>query len=153
MPYEPRCVVAELGANDALRATFADAHHQPRRAADIRRAAADNIAHVLSTARSIGIPIVLVTASEYPVTAYGAGLTYAHEAAQVNATIRSLAKSSQGNVVLADWAALSAKHHSPHPFERSIASGGLATTGIHDDVRFPTQEHGNRAVDPAAQGA
>ena len=39
------------------------------------------------------------------------------------------------------------------PFERSIASGGLATTGIHDDVRFPTQEHGNRAVDPAAQGA
>jgi hypothetical protein len=113
--YEPRCVVAELGANDALRATFADALHQPRRAADIRRAAADNIAQVLSTATSFGIPVVVVTASEYPVKAYGAGVTYAHEAALVNATLRSFAKSSHGNVVLADWAALSARHHSLRP--------------------------------------
>ena len=115
IPRSPRCVVVELGANDALRGTFTDARHDPRGSADIRRAAADNTAQFLATARSAGIHVVLVTVSEYPVKQYGAGVAFAREAALLNATIRSLTNSSRGSVVLADWAAVSAAHHAAHP--------------------------------------
>jgi hypothetical protein len=111
LSYEPSCLVAELGANDALRATFGDALMQPRPAADIRRAVAGNVEEILAIAASRSVPIVLVTIPEYPVKTYGAGVYFTNEAKLMNASLRALAAASPGTVVIADWSTLSAHHH------------------------------------------
>jgi hypothetical protein len=78
--HEPACLVVELGANDALRATFADTRRDPQLAQQIRDAVTANINELLALSASLRLPVVLVTVSTFPTTAFGGGLGYAREA-------------------------------------------------------------------------
>jgi lysophospholipase L1-like esterase len=112
--HDPSALVVELGANDSIRATFADALHQPAKAVRIRAAVTANISEVLAQSARLGIPTVLVTAPTFPNTLFGGGLRYQREAQLIDSIIRSAAATAevQGNrVVVADWATLSAPHH------------------------------------------
>jgi lysophospholipase L1-like esterase len=112
--HDPSALVVELGANDSIRATFADALHQPEKAVQIRAAVAANIGEVLAQSARLGIPTVLVTAPTFPNTLFGGGLRYEREAQLIDSIIRSAAATAEahGNrVVVADWATLSAPHH------------------------------------------
>jgi lysophospholipase L1-like esterase len=108
---DPACLIVELGANDALRATFADALGKPELAAQIRRAVEANIDQLLTLTAQLGIPVVLVTAPTDPTTSFGGGVAYANEARLVNTSIRTSAQAASGRVTVADWAAYSAPHH------------------------------------------
>lgn len=107
----PACLIVELGANDALRASFADALAEPELAAQIQGAIQANIHQLLTLAAQLDIPVVLVTAPTDPTTSFGGGEAYATEARLVNTSIRRAAETASGRVTVADWATYSAPHN------------------------------------------
>jgi lysophospholipase L1-like esterase len=125
--HKPSSLVVELGANDALRATFADARHNPALAQQIRHAVAANISELLALSARLELPLVLVTVSTFPTTAFGGGLGYAREAALINAIIRSATATAPGEVAIADWAGLSASRHAA----RGDAPAWFLSDGLH----------------------
>jgi lysophospholipase L1-like esterase len=124
---DPSCLVVELGANDALRASFADALGEPQLAASIRSAAKANISQLLAQSAGMGTPVVLVTVPTYPTTSFGGGLAYAKEARLVNTIIWTAAKAAVGRVSVADWATYSAAHHGV----AGSATGWFSSDGLH----------------------
>jgi hypothetical protein len=107
----PTALVVELGADDALRAVFADVT-RPELADTIHAAVSNNIEELLRESHSAGVPCtVLVTAPAHPTSMYGADQRYATEATEINRIISASAAGAPGRVVVADWATLSASHH------------------------------------------
>jgi lysophospholipase L1-like esterase len=135
----PSALVVELGANDSLRATFADVLGKPQLAAQIRAAVATNISELLAESARLGLPTVLVTVPTFPTTDFGGGVRYEREAQLVNSIIRSAATAATATaaaaaaarpgdrVIVADWATLSGPHHLADP---STASWFTAD-GLH----------------------
>ena len=109
-PQHPSALVVELGTNDAMRLAFAG--HDPRHAAAVRQGLSGDIDELLKESLSARVScVVLVTAPEHPTTIFGAGPRFAVAAEKVNQIIMSDAKTADGDVEVADWAALSATHH------------------------------------------
>ena len=106
----PDVLVVELGANDALRASFAIARHEPGFARRILAGVATNVGRVLERIRGRTRCVVLVTPPTQPTTLFGAGALYAREATLVNSTLRRVAAGHKA-VAVADWARLSAGHY------------------------------------------
>jgi lysophospholipase L1-like esterase len=108
----PSSLVVELGDNDSLRATFADALHKPRLASQIRGAVVANISQLLAQSAQLVPCTVLVTVPVSATTLFGGGALYQREGRLVDSVIRSAAAGARNErVALADWATLSAQHH------------------------------------------
>jgi lysophospholipase L1-like esterase len=128
--HRPSCLVVELGANDSLRATFADAVGDAPLASQIRTAVAANISELLAQSGRLGIPTVLVTVPAFPTTVFGGGIRYQREAQLVNAVIWAAAAAARSDrVVVADWAAVSAGHH----LAQGSTGNWFAPDGLHPD--------------------
>ncbi len=112
LAQNPSALVVELGANDAMRATFADGEENPGLAAAVRDGVSSDVDQLLQESAGAGVScVVLVTAPEHLTTLFGAGARYALEAERVNQVIRSDAAAAGGTVKIADWATLSQTHH------------------------------------------
>jgi GDSL-like Lipase/Acylhydrolase len=110
----PSALVVELGADDALRAVFASALSDPTRAAEVVNGVSANIGEFLDQESSVIPCTVLVTAPSVETPIFGAGEIYVTEADLVNSVIRTQAlQHTNANVRVADWAVVSASHHSP----------------------------------------
>jgi lysophospholipase L1-like esterase len=127
----PRCVVVELGANDALRLAFADARHDSRLASAIRSAVAANIGQFVAAAEQLRLPIVIVTAPTYPTSAFGGKAAYQQEAMRLNQLIKAAIPRQRAAIV--DWASASAGHHQPS----TSTSGWFIADQLHPN---PTGE-------------
>ena len=125
---DPSALVVELGANDSLRATFADVLKKPELASQIRAAVAANISELLAQSARVGVPTVLVNVPTFPTTLYGGGMRYQREAQLVDSIISSAAAGARGDrVTVADWATLSAPHHLP----QSATGNWFTPDGLH----------------------
>jgi hypothetical protein len=124
-PSQPSVLVVELGADDALRAVFASATAHPILARDVVTGVSKNIGELIDEESPQFPCTVLVTAPTYPTQIFGAGEAYVTQAILVNSVIREQAlRHRSSDVRLADWAALSAAHHSPSgPLTDWFASG------------------------------
>ena len=110
----PSVLVVELGADDALRAVFASAMSDPTLAREVLNGVSQNVGEFIEEESSIVPCTVLVTAPSFETPIFGAGQTYVTEADLVNAIIKSQASLHRSaDVRVANWAALSASHHSP----------------------------------------
>jgi lysophospholipase L1-like esterase len=126
----PDTLVVELGANDALRASFAIAERQPGFARQILAGVATNVGRVLEDARGRTRCVVLVTAPTQPTTLFGAGALYVRQATLVNSTLRRVAASHKA-VAIADWARWSAGHYHVD----GSAGNWFAPDGLHLDTQ------------------
>jgi lysophospholipase L1-like esterase len=125
----PTAVVVELGADDALRAVFADVTGTPLVAAAIRDAVSSNVEELIDESRSAGVPCtVLVTAPAHSTTVYGAGIRYSSEARQIDQVIKTKAAAASDRVVVADWETLSSSHHGG-------AQNWFLVDNVHPNVR------------------
>jgi lysophospholipase L1-like esterase len=121
--------VVELGADDALRAVFADVTGTPLVAAAIRDAVSSNVEELIDESRSAGVPCtVLVTAPAHSTTVYGAGIRYSSEARQIDQVIKTKAAAASDRVVVADWETLSSSHHGG-------AQNWFLVDNVHPNVR------------------
>ena len=106
-------LVIELGANDALRAAFAQATNDRALLGAIRRGVSDTVEQVLQEATAKVSCVVVVTAPTHASGLFGSGTLYTTQALAINAILRDAAARAGPSVSVADWAALSAAHHGP----------------------------------------
>ncbi len=107
----PSALVVELGANDAMRATFAEVSGDPSLGAVLDGVSSD-AKHLLEASANARIPcVVIVTAPEHSTSLFGAGPRYAVQAKSVNQVVESDAVAAGGHVTIADWATVSRGHH------------------------------------------
>ena len=109
----PSVLVAELGADDALRAVFATATSKPALAGEILSGVSTAVNELIDEDAARVACTVLVTAPSFPIQIYGAGVRYLEQSELVNSVIRAEASRAGAEVRVADWAALSASHHAP----------------------------------------
>ena len=107
----PSVVVAELGADDALRAVFAKATSKPALAGELLAGVSTAVNELIDEDSARVACTVLVTAPSFPIQIYGAGQSYLEQSELVNSVIRDQASRGGAKVRVADWAAVSASHH------------------------------------------
>ena len=127
----PSTLVVELGANDALRAAFADVRRRPDLAERIRNAVASNVSQLLDLSAH-GLPCtILVTAPTATTSLFAGGSYYSKEATLIDAVIRSKAASApSGQVEVADWAVYSSHHHGA----QGSVSNWFLPDGVHPNA-------------------
>jgi lysophospholipase L1-like esterase len=106
-------LVIELGANDALRAAFAEATNNSTLLGAIRLGVSETVTQVLQEATARLSCVVLVTAPAHPRGLFGSGTLYSAQALAINEILRDTAARAGPGVRVADWAARSASHHGP----------------------------------------
>jgi lysophospholipase L1-like esterase len=127
----PQVLVVELGVNDALRATFADALKEPRLSAQIRDGVVDEIRQLLAQTSNAVSCTVLVAPPVVPTTLFGAGVRYALEAVQIHRIIYDAAANRLNHgVAVVDWSVASLWHDLPNSNE----VGWFAVDAVHPDV-------------------
>ncbi len=128
----PSALVVELGADDALRAVFASALSDLPLVRQVLNGVSNNISEFIDQESSVVPCTVLVTAPSFETPIFGAGETYVTEADLVNSIIKTQASQHRGeDVRLANWAALSASHHSPSGPARDWFTSG---DNVHPNV-------------------
>jgi hypothetical protein len=108
----PSALVVELGANDALRAVFDSSTSNPAQALSVLAGVFESVGNLIEDAADQVPCTVLVTVPTSPTLIFGAGQPYVTQAELVNEAIRVQADKYGPSVRVADWAALSAAHHS-----------------------------------------
>jgi lysophospholipase L1-like esterase len=106
-------LIIELGANDALRAAFAEATNNSTLLGAIRLGVSETVRQVLQEATARLSCVVLVTAPAHPSGLFGSGTLYSAQALAINEILRETAARAGPGVRVADWAAWSASHHGP----------------------------------------
>jgi lysophospholipase L1-like esterase len=128
----PSALVVELGVNDSLRATFADAERRAGLAAQIRTAVAENVAQVLHESISHVPCTVLVTAPTYPTKLFAGGARYEKEATLIDDILRiAVARTGSSRARIADWARYSAAHH----LAQTSPENWFTPDGTHPNAR------------------
>jgi lysophospholipase L1-like esterase len=114
----PQVLVVELGVNDALRATFADALNEPRLSAQIRNGIVEQIRRLLAQTSDAVSCTVLVAPPVVPTTLFGAGVRYTVEAVQIHRIIYEAAANPLSHrVAVVDWSVASLWHDLPNSTE------------------------------------
>jgi lysophospholipase L1-like esterase len=132
-PDHASTLVVELGANDALRAVFADMRNNLDLAKSIRSAVGQNVNQLLNASTKAVACTVVVTPPDAPTGLFGVtGSVYVSEAKQMDAIIKTeAARFAKSGVVVADWSTFSAGHHLKPTSSANWFSPG---EGIHPNV-------------------